>query len=399
MAPPEPEWLLWAKRLRDENKALLQRVDSKPDSSTLETLAQEVRGLAEEVEHLQHDNRTLRQRMQELEEQQSVSEREREQERAREREKDKAMCEKVKGLGCNVAEMKKELSVVGEVVKMIKEDGVGCGGGLQSCQKYMRRRSSKSQRGRGAAKITYRTRTGEFIDFIFNLLKEDEALLLLPLPFLPFPRGNPRMAHGPLNLFYSNIHLASKPLSQATTTDDDGVTGLVPQAETHRSHHQYAITASHRQGPITTTTLNVSTEQQQQMHYAHPTPNADANPNPHPTTNTLTLPSIRHDSHARDRDRYAALESIGIDPQGDKTLEEYFRDGAGSVVRAMQLYEKRAAKAFVCGLRDKRRRMELWERLTERGWSWQRLRREMQGMVEREGERRGDWGRKVSMEL
>lgn len=98
------------------------------------------------------------------------------------------------------------------------------------------------------------------------------------------------------------------------------------------------------------------------------------------------------------------MESIGVDPQGNKTLEEYFRDGAGSVVRAMQLYEKRAAKAFVCGLRDKRRRMELWERLTERGWTWQLLRKEMLWMVECERRGRGKGKgkgeeRKVSVEL
>lgn len=76
----------------------------------------------------------------------------------------------------------------------------------------------------------------------------------------------------------------------------------------------------------------------------------------------------------------------------------------------MQLYEKRAAKAFVCGLRDKGRRMELWERLTEGGWSWQLLRKEMQWMLECEGVGKGKGkgkggrekekgGRKVSMEL
>lgn len=106
---------------------------------------------------------------------------------------------------------------------------------------------------------------------------------------------------------------------------------------------------------------------------------------------------IPESQEARARDRYAALEAIGVDPQGNKTLEEYFRDGAGSVVRAMQLYENRAAKAFVCGMRDKHRRMELWERLTEQGWTWQQLRKEMQWMLESERRRKG--GRKVSLEL
>jgi hypothetical protein len=62
----------------------------------------------------------------------------------------------------------------------------------------------------------------------------------------------------------------------------------------------------------------------------------------------------------------------------------------------MQLYETRAAKAFVCGMRDKHRRMELWERLTEQGWTWQHLRKEMQWMLEREKRRKG---RKLSLEL
>lgn len=132
--------MLWAKRLRDENKILLQRIDSKPESSALEKLAEEVRSLASTIQHLQQDNHALRQRMKELE--RIVSERE------------QAMSEKVQGLGRIVAEIKKELGLTVEVVKMIRE-----GGGLPSYQKYIRRPSSRPQRG--ATKITYRTRTGE----------------------------------------------------------------------------------------------------------------------------------------------------------------------------------------------------------------------------------------------
>ena len=143
MAPPEPEWLIWAKRLRDENKILLQRIDSKPESSALEQIAEEVRNLASTMQHLRQDDHTLRQRMQELE--RTASERE------------QALCEKVQGFGLTVAEMKKELTLMVDVVKMIRE---ATGLTLSStCRKYIRRPSSRVQRG--ATKITYRTRTGE----------------------------------------------------------------------------------------------------------------------------------------------------------------------------------------------------------------------------------------------
>lgn len=159
MAPPEPEWMLWAKRLRDENKILLQRIDSKPDSSALELLTEEVRSLASTIQHLQQDNHALRQRMQELE--RNVVERE------------QVMCDKVQGLGCTIAEMNKELSLTVEVVKMIRE------GGLSSYQKYIRRTSSRPPQ-RTATKITYRARTGEV--FIFCFLLSSFKKKLLPSP-------------------------------------------------------------------------------------------------------------------------------------------------------------------------------------------------------------------------
>lgn len=133
--------MLWAKRLRDENKVLLQRIDSKPESSALELLAEEMRSLATTIQHLQQDNHTLRQRIQELE--RNVSERE------------QVMGEKVQELGRSMTETKNELNLTVEVVEMIRE-----GGGLPSYQKYVRRPSSRPQQ-RTAAKITYRTRAGE----------------------------------------------------------------------------------------------------------------------------------------------------------------------------------------------------------------------------------------------
>lgn len=378
--------MLWAKRLRDENKILLSKISSKPDPSALEQLAEEVRSLASTIEHLQQDNQTLRQRMQELE--RSVSERE------------QAMCETIQGLGRSVAEMNKnkewsEKTLV-DVVKMIREEGGGGGGGLSwpSYQKYVRRHSSRPPPPRrGVTKITYRARTGERVVFFFFFL-ETRKLSTLSSSQSSL-RGGSRMryARHQLNpvLLKKNSLASSRALSQITTTDES-----IPgpgQLEIRKipSPNQNRNPTS----PWPHTKPNIPTEQDQTPYYHH------HRPSPCRTTTSH--------QDARARDRYAALESIGVDPQGDKTLEEYFRDGASSVVRAMQLYEKRAAKAFVCGLRDKYRRMELWERLTERGWSWQQLRKEMQWMLEGErmgkgngkgnGKGSGKGGRKISMEL
>lgn len=161
---------------------------------------------------------------------------------------------------------------------------------------------------------------------------------------------------------FLTLFAAPKALSQATTTDDS-IPGPGPGPGTGRRSRYPSR----------------GTNGTEQFHH-HTTPDRH----------------IPESQDARARDRYAALEAIGVDPQGNKTLEEYFRDGASSVVRAMQLYENRATKAFVCGMRDQYRRMELWERLTEQGWTWQQLRKEMQWMLEGEKRRRA---RKVSLEL
>ena len=178
MAPPEPEWMLWAKRLRDENKILLSKITTKPDSSALEQLAEEVRSLASTIEHLQQDNHTLRQRMQELE--RSVSERE------------QAMCDTVQDLSRSMAEMNKEWSekTLVNVVKMIREGGGGVLS-MPSYQKYVRRHSSRPPPPplpprRGVTKITYRARTGEVS--LFFTKKLFPLLLFLPLPNSPFGR-------------------------------------------------------------------------------------------------------------------------------------------------------------------------------------------------------------------
>lgn len=140
MAPPEPEWMLWAKRLRDENKILLQRIDSKPESPAFESLAEEVRSLAATIQHLQRENNTLRERMQEL--QRDALDRE------------QATGEQVQSLGRTVAEMKKGLALTADVVETMRE------GRLPLYHQHSRRRTS-SRPQRVAAKITYRTRAGE----------------------------------------------------------------------------------------------------------------------------------------------------------------------------------------------------------------------------------------------
>lgn len=39
------------------------------------------------------------------------------------------------------------------------------------------------------------------------------------------------------------------------------------------------------------------------------------------------------------------------------------------------MYETRAVKAFVSGIREKRQQETLWETLDEDGWSWQNARK------------------------
>lgn len=160
--------MLWAKRLRDENKILLQRIDSKPDHSpALENLTEEVRSLASTIQHLQQDNQTLRQKMQELEQNVSL--------------RDQDMCDKVEGLGRSVADINKKLNSVVDVVKVIREGGAG---GLACCQRGGRRCSSRplaplQPLRRGTTRITYRARTGE--DSLSLLLGKETA----PSPQFP----------------------------------------------------------------------------------------------------------------------------------------------------------------------------------------------------------------------
>lgn len=161
MAPPEAEWMLWAKRLRDENKVLLQRIDSKPESSALEQLREEVRSLAATIEDLQRDNHALREKLQTLEP--DALDRER------------AMGEQIHGLGRTVAELKKELSLTVEVVETMME------GGLASYQQQVRKPSSRPQQraaaAAAAAKMTYRTRAGEVPPLSQNPLNSEMLVL------------------------------------------------------------------------------------------------------------------------------------------------------------------------------------------------------------------------------
>ncbi|MCJ1429353.1 hypothetical protein MMC29_007266, partial [Sticta canariensis] len=66
--------------------------------------------------------------------------------------------------------------------------------------------------------------------------------------------------------------------------------------------------------------------------------------------------------------------AIGLKTQGDSTLENYVRYGEAAVWRAVRLHETRAVKAFVSGMSDKQQRAQLWETLTEEGWTWQNAR-------------------------
>lgn len=80
------------------------------------------------------------------------------------------MCDQVQGLGRSIADMNKELNLVVDVMKGIREGG---GSGLACYQRGGRRQSSRPvpppSRQRGRTKITYRARTGEAF-FFFSFL-------------------------------------------------------------------------------------------------------------------------------------------------------------------------------------------------------------------------------------
>lgn len=59
MAPPEAQWMLWAKRLKDEHKILLHRIDR---------TTQQIKDLAAGPDDLQTENNALKERMVRLEE-------------------------------------------------------------------------------------------------------------------------------------------------------------------------------------------------------------------------------------------------------------------------------------------------------------------------------------------
>lgn len=60
MAPPEPEWLLWAKRFQDEHKALLLRIDGLAQAtSKIGSLVDQTKDLATSTGYLQRENNLL----------------------------------------------------------------------------------------------------------------------------------------------------------------------------------------------------------------------------------------------------------------------------------------------------------------------------------------------------
>ena len=60
MAPPEPEWLLWAKRFQDEHRALLLRIDGLAQAtSKIGSLVDQTKDLATSTGYLQRENDLL----------------------------------------------------------------------------------------------------------------------------------------------------------------------------------------------------------------------------------------------------------------------------------------------------------------------------------------------------
>lgn len=391
--------MLWAKRFRDEHQILLQRIDSKAESSALVPVTEEMKNLVATTEQWRQDKEVLlrridlkaeflaltplakqvqnlaattedRQREKELFFQRIDSKAEssalvtlaeeihklrrtverlqkdndalRDQMQHLEQDisyREQDVDEKFQELGRTIAEIQEDLSQRIEGVQIMK------GKEIFSYQKQVRRISSRSQRA--ATKIIYRTRAGE------DSTHSSPMSLYLPAPLTLSALSVPSM-HASLNLY-----TVSKALSQATTTDDNSLlgTGTRSRCISRRTESVgYQMIAG---GKI----IEDSRDS--------------------PATN-----------------QYPAYEAIGLSPQGEKTLEEYFRDGAHSVARAMELYETRATKAFVCGIRDQMHRTDLWDRVAEQGWTYQQLRKEMQRILEGEGKGKKRRKRgKMSLEL
>ena len=64
MTPPDPEWLLWAKRLRDEHKALLQQTRSNAEiSAQIGPLIEQGKDLAASNALMQQNSKALQERV------------------------------------------------------------------------------------------------------------------------------------------------------------------------------------------------------------------------------------------------------------------------------------------------------------------------------------------------
>lgn len=75
MAPTDPEWMLWAKRLRDEHKVLLLRIDESAQT-TIQTqaLQEQIKELTANSQQLQRRNDALEERILRLEQDSSNQE-------------------------------------------------------------------------------------------------------------------------------------------------------------------------------------------------------------------------------------------------------------------------------------------------------------------------------------
>ena len=300
MAPPEAHWMLWAKRLKDEHKILLHRIDS---------ATQQITDLAAGPKDLQAENNALKERIMRLEED-AVDKKQGmlrlEKDVADQKQKimipdeDSANREQVLGseihkLKERITELEKELSRTVEIV-----------GNWQEPARILREEEERLQLERPRAQSH-----GSVAVTSMNSNHRTGTGMPLNLSHLPYPERGVRILTTPTP--------ASKAPSQATTATDPGV--LIPSAE-------------------------------------------------------LSPPRTR------------SQDSIGIASQGAESLEEYLEYGDESVMRAVQLYETRAVKAFVSGIREKSRQSRLWEILTEQGWTWQNARVGMRMLLDDRRKRR-----------
>lgn len=296
MAPIEPEWMLWANRLREEHKILLNRIDSSVKASAqIELLVEHTKDLTASCENLKQDSNILKEKFRTLEQDVAHGEH--------------GVNDGIVALGDKIAEQKEELSrQIRPLLEQIED--------LAARNKRME--------------------------------QDNDTLLekVLMLESDVADRNN-TLTIKVAELECNMVGFQDEPRSAIEDIQKDRTEGQF--LYDRRVWHEIPETQSPTLSPATTADERISE---------------------------------RKDSEGRTSNAFP--EILGIEVQGNRSLSEYLESGDSSGRRAMQLFEKRLVKAFVTGFADKSLRLALWEKLDERGWTWQQAREETQRIMEKE---------------